>query len=107
MVSAAMSADDQRGGVLFVAERTRLVAVEVEGAETNGADLEGKPHTASAPALITGPLNPIHREMEGSARSGSRTGRPWWYASTQGPSPREYCSSSISALTPSVVHTEP
>ena len=50
---------------------------------------------------------PASGRLAGAARSGSTIGRCWWWASMHGPSPRVYCSSSISALTSSVVHTDP
>src|SRR5687768_17251626 len=67
----------------------------------------GKPNTARAPASTAGGAKANQRGRSGSARSASTTGRSSRWASTQGPSPRVNCSSSISALTSLLEHTEP
>jgi hypothetical protein len=67
----------------------------------------GNPNTARTPACSAGGVKAGHRRSAGSPRSGSVTTLPCWQASRHGPSPRVYCSSSISWLTWSVVHNDP
>jgi hypothetical protein len=67
----------------------------------------GNPNTARTPASTAGPAKADQRTSAGSAKSGSTTGPPCRWASTQGPSPNVYCNSSIRALTSLDVHTDP
>ncbi len=67
----------------------------------------GNPNTARTPASTADLVNSAHRDVAGSARSGSTTAAWSRWASMHGPSPRVYCNSSISALTSLVVHTDP
>src|SRR5687768_10329649 len=67
----------------------------------------GKAKTATKPAASAPAANAGQRAGAVRARSGWRTGRPVREASTQGPSPRENCSSSNSSAVPSVTATVP
>ena len=67
----------------------------------------GNPNTARAPACSAAGVKTGHRRVTGSARSGSATTVSCRWASTHGPSPSVYCSSSITWLTSSLVHNDP
>ena len=67
----------------------------------------GNPNTARAPACTAAGEKTGHRRVTGSARSGSATTVSCRQASTHGPSRRVHCSSSITWLTPSLVHSDP
>src|SRR5512140_1462938 len=67
----------------------------------------GNPNTARAPARSAAGVKTGHRGVTGSARSGSATTVSCRWASTHGPSPSVYCSSSIRWLTSSLVHNDP
>ena len=95
-------------GVLLAVEGSGSVAIEVERAEPYGADTEGKPEH--------GPHSRCRGQVRRTRASGGQSGRRGRVrarvaragsASTHGPSPKSYCSCSMSALTSSVVHTEP
>ena len=104
---AATPASTSAVGVLVVSHRAGLVAVEVEGAEADGAHLKREPEH--------GPGARRHRRRRegqpagrvGLGQVGLEHGRFSWWASTQGPSPRVYCNSSIRSLTALLEHTEP
>ena len=58
-----------------------------------------------APVAAAAAANTGHRFSDGSAMSGTSTARPVRNDSTQGPSPRPNCSSSMRAETASVAQT--
>ena len=93
--------------MLFVAERARPVAVQVEGAEADRPHLQRKAEDGPYARVDGG-----GGEAEPAGRGGvGQVGfehRPVLVVGVDArPSPSEYCNCSIRALTSSVVHSEP